>query len=47
MIKSPGVTWGFRPGYEPFGDTTNARKHTRYRSGERQVKPFAMGRWQS
>jgi len=45
--KSPGVPWGFRPGYAPFGDTTNARKHTRYRSGERQVQPCEMGRWQS
>ena len=47
VTKSPGVTWGFRLGHEPSGEITNARKHARYRSGERQVKPFEMGRWQS
>ena len=47
VTTSPGVTWGFRPGHEPSWDTTNARKHARYRSGERQVKPFETGRWQS
>ena len=23
MTKGPGVVWALRPGYEPFGDTTN------------------------
>ena len=40
----PGVTWGFRPGHEPYGDTTNTRKQARYRGGERQAKPPETGR---
>ncbi len=44
VTKSPGVTWGFRPGHEPYGDTTNTRKQARYRGGERQAKHPEMGR---
>jgi hypothetical protein len=31
MTKSPGVRGGLRPAHEPCGDTTNQRKHARYR----------------
>src|SRR5713101_7773793 len=44
VTKSPGVTWGFRPGHEPYGDTTNTRKQARYRGGERQAKHPETGR---
>ena len=47
VTTSPGVTWGFRPGHEPYGDTTNTRKQARHRGGERQAKPPETGRWQS
>src|SRR2546426_12470765 len=44
VTKSPGVPWGFRPGHEPSGDTTNTRKQARYRGGERQAKHPETGR---
>src|SRR5437867_9923461 len=42
--QKPVVSWGFRPGHEPYGDTTNTRKQARYRGGERQAKPPETGR---
>ena len=44
VTTSPGVTWGFRPSHEPYGDTTNSRKQARYRGGERQAKHPETGR---
>jgi hypothetical protein len=44
VTKSPGVPWGFRPGHEPSGDTTNTRKQARYWGGERQAKHPETGR---
>jgi len=42
--KSPGVRGGLRPAHEPCGDTTNRRKHARYRdASEKRSGPRWAG----